>query len=855
MEKDINICLSTDDNYIHHTAVVVASILSNAKNRDSYHFYILSTRLSSENKKKFNKLKKIKNCKIDYIDIDEKTLSSFKSVKMHSHLSLATYNRLLIPLLFPHLDKMIYLDSDLVVLSDISALNEIDVTDYYFAGVKDANSKMLVLKHGYNSKYEYINAGVIIINCAKLRTYNYFEKILKQIGKIEAQTGDQDFINYCFHKKIKLISYKWNMYHLFHFESYGGKQPLDDADYTQSVKHPVIIHFVGPEKPWNKTSTHPYKDTYLKYLKKTPWSYKIPEMMPVDIVNNDNLYPEKIGIISLGCDQMVQEYLTEAKVYQITEQNKTPFDDCYVNLKGVINTIKRNFDKFYTTFTFSKERGYWIDEENGFYYNKDKDCQDSYNTFKERIDKRIYNFKNLMLSPAPIFFILKASSDSENINILYNLLKNKRREKPFKLIVIDQWNKLKGLNPQIIHCQIQSPYKDNTQWYNPKYNTTYQAKTYAMKIIKFIKKEIKFHTQNKKKNGYCNIKSNKEHKLFVSLLNIKFLYFHKKRKENNEYTEVLHLLGIPVLKIKKTVKNTQISFFGIKILKISIFPACKKIYLFGLCILKTSQTRLNFLCLSIKQKGFYKIFKFLGIPFFFIKKEILSTAQTKKNITAIKKLKNKFKGKRCFIIGGSPSLKKLDLNKLNNEYTCTVGKGYKLAAQGLKHSSFHVFGDIFGYAETYQELDESYSNIYFFRSAIDCVNNIKNKIFFDTYLREICPASEHFQTDITKPLYCGATVVVYALQIMAYLGFSEIIFIGVDLDFNKIKDHAYEATSKEKDREAWSIHNQEQMYKSLEFGSKFLQKKVKIWNASPIGNMNFMHKIDYNKLFINDIQG
>ena len=99
-----------------------------------------------------------------------------------------------------------------------------------------------------------------------------------------------------------------------------------------------------------------------------------------------------------------------------------------------------------------------------------------------------------MLSPAPIFFILKASSDSENINILYNLLKNKRREKPFKLIVIDQWNKLKGLNPQIIHCQIQSPYKDNTQWYNPKYNTTYQAKTYAMKIIKFIKKLQKFVT-------------------------------------------------------------------------------------------------------------------------------------------------------------------------------------------------------------------------------------------------------------------------------------------------------------------------------------------------------------------------
>ena len=57
------------------------------------------------------------------------------------------------------------------------------------------------------------------------------------------------------------------MYHLFHFESYGGKQPLDDADYTQSVKHPVIIHFVGPEKPWIKTINASIQRHILKIFK------------------------------------------------------------------------------------------------------------------------------------------------------------------------------------------------------------------------------------------------------------------------------------------------------------------------------------------------------------------------------------------------------------------------------------------------------------------------------------------------------------------------------------------------------------------------------------------------------------
>lgn len=852
MEKDINICLSTDDNYIHHTAVVVASILSNAKNRDSYHFYILSTRLSSENKKKFNKLKKIKNCKIDYIDIDEKTLSSFKSVKMHSHLSLATYNRLLIPLLFPHLDKMIYLDSDLVVLSDISALNEIDVTDYYFAGVKDANSKMLVLKHGYNSKYEYINAGVIIINCTKLRTYNYFEKILKQIGKIEAQTGDQDFINYCFHKKIKLISYKWNMYHLFHFESYGGKQPLDDADYTQSVKHPVIIHFVGPEKPWNKTSTHPYKETYLKYLTKTPWSYKIPEILPEDIIGNSFLYPEKIGIVSLGCDQMVQEYLTEAKIYQITEQNKTPFDDCYVNLKGVINTIKRNFDKFYATFTFCKERGYWIDEENGFYYNKDKDCQDSYNTFKERIDKRIYNFKNLMLSPAPIFFILKASSDSENINILYNLLKNKRREKPFKLIVIDQWNKLKGLNPQIIHCQIQSPYKDNTQWYNPAYNKNPEAIKYSQDIVNYIKREIKYHKKTSKKSIFIKASSNTEKRISLSIFKLKIISLHSKTNiEKKIKSTVIRVLGIPILKKYNNKESKTYYACGLRIFKIHKTKN-KKIYnLLSIRIGKKTETSSTFLFLAVKKKGIYSIFYLFGIPLGYLTTAYASTAQLPQNIKAIKKLKNKYKGKRCFIIGNAPSLNQLDLNKLNNEFTCTVGKGYKLVEKGLKHSTFHIFGDIFGYAETCKELDTNFSQIYFFRSSIDCVNDINFKIFFDTYERTTNPASNGFQKNICKPLYCGCTVIVYALQIMAYLGFKEIYLLGVDLDFNSKSSHAYQATKEEDDRTKHSIYNAQKMYDALKFGSSYInnQKKQHIINASAINKLPFLQHVDFNSLF------
>lgn len=851
MKEEINICLSTDDNYIHHTAAVVASVLSNAKRKDNYHFYILSTQLSDDNKKKFDKLKKIKDCRIDYPKLDEQSLAPFKAVKMHSHLTLATFNRLLIPMLFPQLDKMIYIDSDLIVLSDIADMNNIDVSGYYFAGVKDANSKGLVKKHGYDPKYEYINAGVIIINCAELRKQDYFKKMLEQIGKIEAKTGDQDFINYCFHEKIKIISYKWNMYHKFHFESYGGKQPMDDIDYANAVKNPVIIHFVGPDKPWNIDSVHPYKKEYLKYLQMTPWAKKAQKMIAKDFISNTKLYPQKIGIISLGCDEMVQSYLNTSRVYTISQDNYMPFDNCYSRLTGIISTLKNNFNNLYQDMHFDEKRGYFINESLGLYYNKDRDCGTDFDKFKQRMEERISHFKIALSSEKPLFFILKASSNPTAINELYEILKMKRGEKTFHLIVIDQWNNLKGLNANIIHCNIRSPYKDDTGWYNSQLNQTKEAISYVQNIVNFIKKEIKYCRKITSNKFFIKASNSREKRIYLSCFGIKIINYHCKKDSNsNSKVSTLRLLGIPFLTIKKTLKNRIFWLLGIRIAKIRKTPKKDIFYLLGIRIGKKTKIGLSVLFFSYQKKGILRVYKFWGIPFYFLRNQYTSTAQLPKNIKAIKKLKNKYKGKRCFIIGGSPSLNQLDLTKLNNEYTCTVGKGYKLVDKGLKHSTFHVFGDIFGYAETCTELDVNFSSTYFFRSAIDCVNPIKNPIFFDTYNRSVNPASNGFQTDLCKPLYCGCTVIIYALQIMAYLGFKEIYLIGIDLDFKTKDAHVYTSTKGEEARTRHSIYNQQRMYDSLEFGSNFLKKQKKqVINASAVKKLPFLNEVIYENLF------
>ncbi len=67
----IDICLISDENFIQHLAVTVASILSNADIDDDLYFYLLlSDNVTETDKQKILNLKRIKHCDINFIKID-----------------------------------------------------------------------------------------------------------------------------------------------------------------------------------------------------------------------------------------------------------------------------------------------------------------------------------------------------------------------------------------------------------------------------------------------------------------------------------------------------------------------------------------------------------------------------------------------------------------------------------------------------------------------------------------------------------------------------------------------------------------------------------------------------------------
>ena len=159
------------------------------------------------------------------------------------------------------------------------------------------------------------------------------------------------------------------------------------------------------------------------------------------------------------------------------------------------------------------------------------------------------------------------------------------------------------------------------------------------------------------------------------------------------------------------------------------------------------------------------------------------------DVSELKKLKDKFKGKRCFIIGNGPSLNKIDLNMLKDEYTFGVNSIFiKYKTEGFK-PTFYVVEDTHVMDDNTTDIDNFDTQYRFFPTMYKkYIKNKKNTYFFKMNLGFYASFSPYheiprFSVDASDQLYCGQSVTIINLQIAYYLGFSEIYLIGMDFNY------------------------------------------------------------------------
>ncbi len=260
-KKSINVAFSVDDNYVPHLFSAIYSILQNKNDDELINIYVLNSGLNMKNQKLLCGINNEYDCSLKLVNVDKSLFENCPIPSACRHVSLAAYYRLILAELFPTLDKIIYLDSDLNVLTSLWELYNENLDDFYIGAIEDKseveNSKRLNID-------KYCNSGVLIINLMKWRQDSLRNKFFEYISshKDEILWPDQDVINCVCANKIKFIDKHWNV----QVGQYRDCQ-------NDMAKDAYIIHHITAKKPWLITSKSKFKDIYFKYLENTPFKH------------------------------------------------------------------------------------------------------------------------------------------------------------------------------------------------------------------------------------------------------------------------------------------------------------------------------------------------------------------------------------------------------------------------------------------------------------------------------------------------------------------------------------------------------------------------------------------------------
>jgi lipopolysaccharide biosynthesis glycosyltransferase len=201
-------------------------------------------------------------------------LKKFERLYKYGHLTHATYLKFDLPDLILNQDKVLYLDSDIVIQKDLAGLFKIDIEDYYAGAVKDIGQT----DNNLNIK-NYFNSGVMLLNLKLMRENNASTALLnirKSLSNLSFM--DQNCFNILFDKKIKFLPFIYNCFYQLFLQrkdkytlEYINKYFRTNYSSLNDIKRDsYIIHFAGDDKPWiyfNVAFVHEWDE----YFKKSPF--------------------------------------------------------------------------------------------------------------------------------------------------------------------------------------------------------------------------------------------------------------------------------------------------------------------------------------------------------------------------------------------------------------------------------------------------------------------------------------------------------------------------------------------------------------------------------------------------------
>lgn len=262
-----------EGDYLPHTAAMLHSLLAHDRSGEVHVHYLHAPGFDQAALRKLGDWLAAQGAVVSFHEVpDERCVG----LPTEGFTGKATWYRIFLPELLPDVDRVLFLDADVIVRDDLGELWELDLGDDHLAAVTNVFPPEYADRPaaiGLRSPDEYFNAGVLLMNLDAMRRDGCTEALyaygVEHAGELVLR--DQDALNAVLARRRRELHPRWNAMNMLRF-------PMADAVFgadavAEARRAPKVRHFEGPadNKPWHRGCDRDDRELYFAHRRATPW--------------------------------------------------------------------------------------------------------------------------------------------------------------------------------------------------------------------------------------------------------------------------------------------------------------------------------------------------------------------------------------------------------------------------------------------------------------------------------------------------------------------------------------------------------------------------------------------------------
>lgn len=285
----VGVLFSTDENYAPYTGVAIRSLVERCDPARALDITVFVDALDRHTMKSLEACADVRpDASFAFVDIAP--FLTMSASQYHtgrgSYISKAAYYRLYAPAALAHLDRAVYLDSDVIVLGDVAELQDsvgegewvaacTDFAAMAHCAIYEEHREHLRKTLKIEDRSAFFNSGVMAMNLRAMRSESALDRIADALrAQRNPRFHDQDILNVACAGRVRFLDHAWN--YAGWYEHAGDLDfarnlpaPLH-ANFVKAGRNPKIVHYLGPDKPWHHPDM-PWAVYFWEYARKTPF--------------------------------------------------------------------------------------------------------------------------------------------------------------------------------------------------------------------------------------------------------------------------------------------------------------------------------------------------------------------------------------------------------------------------------------------------------------------------------------------------------------------------------------------------------------------------------------------------------